>query len=73
MGAEGVQTGYFHKRLIEEVFGLPSLGYADAHADDLSDCSDFSQTPLKFQMIGARLGAKFFLDDSRPTTDPDLD
>jgi len=35
-------------KFIEEVYGLPSLGYADAAADDLSDCFDFNQTPLTF-------------------------
>jgi phospholipase C len=35
---------------IEGSFGLPSLGYADARADDLSDCFDFgqSQSPIPF-------------------------
>ena len=33
---------------VEENFGLQSLGYADAFADDLSDCFDFNQTPLAF-------------------------
>jgi phospholipase C len=32
-------------RFIEEDFGLQSLGYADAYADDLSDCFNFNQTP----------------------------
>ena len=32
-------------------FNLPSLGYADAYADDLSDCFDFNQTPLPFHTI----------------------
>jgi hypothetical protein len=58
-------------RLVEEVFGLPSLG--DARADDLSDCFDFNQTPLKFQTIAAPLSAEFFLNDTIPPTDPDTD
>ncbi len=36
---------------IEKTYGLPSLGYADAFADDLSDCFNFNQTPLTFQTI----------------------
>jgi phospholipase C len=60
-------------KFIEENFGLPSLGYADAVADDLSDCFDFSQTPLTFQTIPAPLNAAYFLNDKSPPTDPDND
>src|SRR6202790_4490756 len=31
---------------IEETYELPSLGYGDALADDLSDCFNFTQTPI---------------------------
>jgi phospholipase C len=58
---------------VEQVFGLPSLGYADAHADDLSDCFDFNQPPLLFQTISAPLSAEHFLNDHTPPTDPDDD
>ena len=57
--------------LIEENFNLPSLGYADAYADDLSDCFNFHQTPLVFQTIAAPLKADYFLHDTTPPTDPD--
>jgi phospholipase C len=60
-------------KYIEENFGLNSLGYADAAADDLSDCFDYNQTPLTFQTIKARLGAKHFLEDKSPPTPPDND
>jgi phospholipase C len=60
-------------RFIEETFGLPSLGYADAYADDLSDCFNFNQTPRKFQVIPAAVSAEQFLNDRRPPTDPDDD
>jgi len=60
-------------KFIEQVYGLPSLGYADAPADDLSDCFDFSQTPITFQTINAPLKAEYFLHDTRPPTDPDSD
>jgi phospholipase C len=60
-------------RFIEENFGLPSLGYADAYADDLSDCFNFNQTPLKFQAIPAPVGVEQFLNDRRTPTDPDDD
>jgi phospholipase C len=59
--------------LIEETFGLASLGYADAYADDLSDCFNFSQQPLTFSTINAPLNADYFRHDSRPPTDPDDD
>ncbi len=60
-------------KFIEGTFSLPSLGYADAAADDLSDCFDFNQTPLTFQTIAAPLDAQYFLNDKTPPTDPDDD
>ncbi len=59
--------------LIEHTFSLPSLGYADAYADDLGDCFDFSQTPLTFTTIDAPLNAAHFLNDKSPRIDPDDD
>jgi phospholipase C len=60
--------------LIEETFGLPSLGYADAYAgDDLSDCFDFNQAPIPFTNISAPLNAAHFLNDKSPPIDPDND
>jgi phospholipase C len=60
-------------KFIEETYGLPSLGYGDAPADDFSDCFDFTQTPLKFQTIASPVTAAHFLNDHRPPTDPDDD
>ncbi|HLW86492.1 MAG TPA: alkaline phosphatase family protein [Candidatus Sulfotelmatobacter sp.] len=60
-------------KFTEEIFGLPSLGYADAPADDFSDCFNFKQPPLAFQMIAAPLSADRFLNDPRPPADPDDD
>ena len=45
----------------ETTFGLPSLGYADAQADDLGDCFNYTQTPITFQSIASRYGASYFL------------
>jgi len=59
--------------LIEKTFGLPSLGYADARADDLSDCFNLNQTPISFKTINAPLDAAHFLNDKSPKTDPDDD
>ena len=56
---------------IEQNFGLGSLGYADAYADDLSDCFDYKQTPLTFHTISAPFDAAYFLNDKSPATDPD--
>jgi phospholipase C len=38
---------------IESTYGLGSLGYTDARADDLADCFDFTQTPSAFVPIAA--------------------
>jgi phospholipase C len=60
-------------KFIEEVFKLPSLGYADARADDFSDCFDLTQTPISFQVVPAKVDGKFFLTVKRPVTPPDDD
>ncbi len=60
-------------KFIEKTFNLPSLGYADAPADDLSDCFDFSQPPLTFQPVPAQYDVNYFLNDKRMPTDPDDD
>lgn len=60
-------------KFIEENYGLPSLGYADSRADDLSDCFNFNQMPLTFQNISAQFNADFFLYDHRPSVGPDND
>jgi phospholipase C len=60
-------------KFIEQTYNLPSLGYADVLADDLTDCFNFNQTPLVFNQITAPLGREFFLNDKRPPTPPDDD
>ncbi len=60
-------------KFIETTYGLPSLGYADAPADDLSDCFDYGQTPIIFKKIAAPLPTDFFLNDPTPSADPDDD
>jgi phospholipase C len=57
--------------LVEKTYGLPSLGYADAYADDLSDCFDFGQKPIVFKTINAPQNAAYFLNDRSPKTGPD--
>jgi len=64
-------------RFIEETFGLGLIGsgdYADSHAlGDLSDCFDYSQTPLTFTPIPAAHDAKFFVNNTAEPTPPDND
>jgi phospholipase C len=64
-------------KFVETVFDLgeidPSVGYADSRSDDLSDCFNFSQTPLVFTPISAAKGADYFLNDKSPPTPPDDD
>jgi phospholipase C len=57
---------------IEEIYRLPSLGYADALADDLSDCFDFHRHNV-FHKIPAPHDAKYFLNDKSKPEDPDND
>jgi phospholipase C len=58
---------------IEQVFRLHSLGYADAHADNLSDCFDFHQAPLQFKTVDAPLKSDDFINDTSIPEDPDSD
>ena len=58
-------------KFIESTFTLPSLGYADVAADDLSDCFALTQSPLTFKQIPAAVPAAFFINDKRPPTAPD--
>jgi len=64
-------------KFVETVFGLgeidPAVGYADSRADDLSDCFNFSQTPLVFTSVPAALKTDHFLNDKTPPTPPDND
>ncbi len=70
-------------KFIEEVFDLPTIdpsatigsstGFADSRSDDLSDCFDFTQTPIVFQPIPSHYDASHFLNDRRPPVDPDDD
>jgi len=60
-------------RFIEEVFKLPSLGYADATAADLADCFDLAQAPSTFKQIHAKDNASHFLRYKTPPPPPDDD
>ena len=58
-------------KYIETTFSLNSLGYADAYADDLSDCFNMTQSPIPFQTIAAPMGVAQFLEKKGPAVDPD--
>ena len=60
-------------KFIETTYSLPSLGYADVAADNLSDCFDLTQPPITFQTIAAPLAPAYFTNTKRPLTAPDDD
>jgi len=60
-------------KFIEGNFNLPSLGYADAVADDMSDFFNFTQSPTTFTVIPTAVGPAQFINDKTPPTDPDDD
>jgi phospholipase C len=60
-------------KFVEVLFKLPSLGFADSLADDLSDCFDLTQVPPPFTDIPAAVSPQQFLSDTRPATAPDDD
>lgn len=60
-------------KFTEEVYNLPSLGFGDARADDLSDCFDFTQKPRTFHKITAPHDANYFLLRKVPAFVPDDD
>ncbi len=60
-------------RFVEEVFGLESLHTTDVRADDLSDCFDFLQPPIRFRVIPAPLNAQYFVRQHAAIGAPDDD
>jgi phospholipase C len=59
-------------KFIETVYGLPSLGYADARADDFSDCFQFNKMRQGLPLIKAPHDANYFLNrPPLPAGDPD--
>jgi phospholipase C len=60
-------------KFIEKNWHLPSLGYADARADDLSDCFKFDQAKSDFETIPSPYDANYFLNDHTPPTPADTD
>ncbi len=60
-------------KFTEQNFGLGSLGYTDARADDLSDCFNFAQSPIAFRTIAATRRASYFLHLPPDERNPDDD
>jgi phospholipase C len=60
-------------KFIEGVYGLPSLGYADSRADDLSDCFQFNEKRHEFRTISSPYDANYFIHLKEPPGDPDSD
>ena len=60
---------------VETTFALPSLGNADARADDLSDCFDFTQAVAPYATVPTKLQAADFIRQSKtlPMTPPEDD
>jgi phospholipase C len=61
-------------RFVEHNFAIPegALSFADARATtDLTTFFKLNRTPRPFKSIIAPKGPEYFLDDSRPATDPD--
>ena len=57
----------------EKNFGLQSLGQADARADDLSDCFDFTQSPTPLNIVHQSVPASYFLTHPAREQAPDDD
>ena len=60
-------------RYIEDNWGLGTLGFTDARADDLADCFDYNQTPIAFQPIQTSLTASDFIRMPASNIPPDDD
>jgi phospholipase C len=58
-------------RFTENAFGLPSLGTADARADALADCFDFTQSVTPLQPVATFMKPADFLRQPRSLKPPD--
>jgi phospholipase C len=58
-------------KFTEETFALAALGTTDVRADDLADCFNFSQPPIRFRPIKKNFSAKYFIDEPVSTQAPD--
>jgi len=60
-------------KFIESVFGLPALAAADARANDLGDCFDFTQQPSKFMPFYQKFSTVHFINEKPSNSPPDTD
>jgi hypothetical protein len=60
-------------KFTESAFGLGTLGYSDARADDLSDIFNFNQPPIAFRTIQSTRSASYFQRLPADTRSPDDD
>lgn len=60
-------------KFIEIVFGLPTLGAADARANGLSDCFDYTQQPTSFERLPQPVPTEHFLHELPSNMAPDTD
>jgi phospholipase C len=69
-------------RFVEQNYSLGNLGFADTRCDPMwVNCAtdtlraffDYQGTPRSFTTLTARHGAKYFINDKTPPTDPDDD
>jgi phospholipase C len=58
---------------VEDVWGLGSLGYTDARADNLSDFFDFNQSPLPYHQIATPYSRRQLLRVDGKPIPPDDD
>jgi len=58
-------------KFIEMTLSLSSLGYADAYADDLSDCFNLTQSPISFKNIPTALDPSYFINSKSAPMGPD--
>lgn len=60
-------------KFIESIFGLPTLGVADARANNLDDCFDFTQQPSPFTPFYQKFPTEHFIYEKPSNRPPDTD
>lgn len=58
-------------KFAEETFGLASLGTTDVRSDDLADCFNFAQRPIRFVPIKTKFAARYFAMQTPSSQNPD--
>ncbi|MDP9025642.1 MAG: hypothetical protein M3N13_09750, partial [Candidatus Eremiobacteraeota bacterium] len=60
-------------KFVESNWGLGTLGYTDARADDLSDCFNYNQSPIVFRSIAASVSTASIMKQGLSQSIPDSD